>query len=184
MNIISTIQQHYSKKSTLSISAPIADVRKTFIAIVETGLYVDFATFEVQYNDSIVQLYGPRGIKATPLMTTIYLEPELDLNSTTFNINTQFTKNGIIANLIGCFIAFLFIVHIYLQISQIKLDRLWILSLPLIDGVFTYYYIWMNFKFSRNFLIKYLQRVQVWNGLGSHKRSIINTLIHPRDNQN
>ena len=56
MNIISTIQQHYSKKSTLSISAPIEDVRKTFIAIVETGLYVDFATFKVQYNDSIVQL--------------------------------------------------------------------------------------------------------------------------------
>ena len=174
MNIISTIQQHYSKKYTLSISAPIADIRKTFAAIAETGLYVELTTFKVQYHDSIAQLYGPFGLKAPPLVTTISIEPDLDRNCTTFNITTQFTKSRIIANIIFNFILFLVFVYIWLQFYPIKLDTLAILALLVVDGIFTYYYIWMNFEFSRKMLIKHLQLVQTWNGLGSHKPPINN----------
>jgi hypothetical protein len=178
MNIISIIQQHYSKKSTLSISAPIADVRKTFAAIAETGLYIELTTFKVQYRESIAQLYGPFGLKAPPLVTTISIEPDLDRNCTIFKVTTQFTKSRIIANIIFNFILFLVFVYIGLQFYPIKLDPLKILALLVVDGIFTYYYIWINFEFSRKMLIEYLQIVQVWDGLGSHKPPINNPWIH------
>lgn len=176
MNIISTIQQHYCKKSTLSISAPIADVRRTFAAIAETGLYVELTTFKVQYSDNIVELYGPSGIKAPRLVTTISIEPAPDINCTTLNITTKF-KKSIILELIFGFILFLVIAYIWLQFYQIKLDTLAILALLVADGIFIYYYIWMNFNFSRKMLIEHLQIVQVWDGLGSHKPPINNPWI-------
>jgi hypothetical protein len=181
MNIISIVQQHYSQKSTLSIPAPIADVRRTFAAIAETGLYVELTTFKVQYSDNIVQLYGPFGLKVPPLVTTISIEPDLDRNRTTFNVNTQFTKSRIIFYPIFNFILFLVFIYIGLQFYPIKLDPVAILALLIVDGIFTYYYIWMNFEFSRKMLIEHLERVQVWDGLGSHKALINNPWIRSID---
>ncbi len=181
MNIISTIQQHYCKKSTLSISAPIADVRKTFAAIAETGLYVELTTFKVQYCDSIVQLYGPFGLKVLPVVTTISIEPDLERNCTILNVTTQFTRSKIVAHIIFNFLLFLVFVYIWLQFYPIKLDTLAILALVVVDGIFTYYYIWMNFEFSRKMLIKHLRIVQVWDGLGSDKPSITNLWIRASD---
>ena len=71
MDIISIIQNHYRVESTISISAPIEDVRKTFVALSKAGMYAQCCRFEVQCYGKIVEFDGPSSFKGSVRLLTM-----------------------------------------------------------------------------------------------------------------
>jgi hypothetical protein len=87
-DILSIVQNHYRRESTISVSAPIKDVRKTFEALSKTGIYLQFCEFKVRCYGKIVEIDGPFGYsRSVRLMTKATLEQRLDGNGTTINLS-------------------------------------------------------------------------------------------------
>ncbi len=55
-DLLSIVQNHYRRELTISVSAPIEDVRKTFEALAKTGLYVQYSKFDLRCNGRIIEV--------------------------------------------------------------------------------------------------------------------------------
>jgi hypothetical protein len=172
-DILSIVQNHYRRESTISVSAPIKDVRKTFEALSKTGMYAPFCKFEVRCYDKIVEIDGPSGrSRSVRLMTKATLEQRLDGNGTTINLSIQIPKEVFIDLIVRIFTSLLVCLiyaHIYMNIN------LWsIFILYIVFGFALYQGMRISFDRSVELLVDRLQEDQVWNGLGSQKPSIKN----------
>jgi hypothetical protein len=150
-DIISILQNRYRRELTISVSAPIEDVCKTFEALSKTGAYIQYSTFYLHYWKFVT--------KAT-------LEQRLDGNGTTINLSVQVSKEAcvsLITQILSSFVAFIYM-HIYMSVS------LWgIAILYTVFGFLLYLSIPGSFDRSIELLVDRLQEEQVWNGLGSRK---------------
>jgi hypothetical protein len=87
MDILSIVQNHYQRESTISVSASIEDVRKTFEVLSETGMYVQYWKFDLRCNGKIIEVDWSRwGRQSIRLLTKITLEQQLDSNGTNLNL--------------------------------------------------------------------------------------------------
>jgi hypothetical protein len=181
-DIISIVQNHYRRELTISVAAPIEDVCKTFEALSKTGMYVQYSKFYLCYWKFDVRCYGkiveldgpPTSRNSVKSVTKITLEQQLDRNGTTLNLSTQVPKKEIINWIIRIFI--FFVGALYFTSSS----RLALLGIPILYTVFSFVmYQSTRASFDRmiNFLVRYLQEDQVWNGLGSQKPTIENLWI-------
>jgi hypothetical protein len=172
-DIISIVQDRYRRELTISVAAPIEDVRKTFEALSETGMYAPFCKFEVRCYDEIVEIDGPSGrSRSVRLMTKATLEQRLDGNGTTINLSIQISKKVLIDLIVRIFtslVVCLIYAHIYMNVS------LWSISILYIAFGFALYQ-GMRISFDRSveLLVDRLQEDRVWNGLGSQKPTVKN----------
>ena len=165
--ILSIVQNHYRRELTISVSAPIEDVCKTFEALSKTGIYLQFCEFKVRYYGKIVEIDGPFGhSRSVRLMTKATLEQRLARNGTTINLSIQVSREAyvsLIKQIFSSFVAFIYM-HIYMSVS------LWgIAILYTVFGFLLYLSIPGSFDRSIELLVTHLQEEQVWNGLGSRK---------------
>lgn len=171
--ILSIFQNRYRRESTISVPAPLEDVRKTFEAISKTGLYVQYLKFNLRCNGRIIEVDWSRwGRQSIELLTKITLEQRLDGNGTTLNLTTQIAKGQIVRKIISVFLCDMIFVYV---LNCLKLDYLSILytmvGFTIIDFISIY------FDISTDLLVKHFQKDRVWNGLGSHKPPIHNPWI-------
>ena len=170
-DILSIVQNHYRRELTISVSAPIEDVRKTFEALSKTGMYARFCKFEVRCYDKIVEIDGPSGrSRSVRLMTKATLEQRLDGNGTTINLSIQIPKEVLINLIVQIFTSLvggLIYAHIYMNINLWNIFILYILF-----GFALYPGMRISFDRSVELLVDRLQENQVWDGLGSRKPTI------------
>ena len=175
MGIISIIQNHYRTELTILVSAPIEDVRKTFMALSRTGLYIQTQDWKssVRCNSKIIEVDWARqiGRGSIRLLTEITLEQQLDRNGTTINLTTQIPKQQLVGTIIELFVAEIVLVFILND----KLDYRYILCAVIFYT--TIQVIFMYFDTSPDLLVEHFQKDQVWNGLGSQKPPINNPWI-------
>jgi hypothetical protein len=172
-DILSIFKNQYWRESTISVSAPIEDVRKTFEALSETGLYVQYWKFDLRCNGRIIEVDWSRGGRqAMELLTKITLEQQFDRNGTTLNLITHIAKGQILRKIILMFLSDIVFVYV---LNCFKLDFLSILyamvGFTIIDFISIY------FDVSTDLLVKHFQKDQAWNGLGSQKPPINNPWI-------
>jgi hypothetical protein len=172
-DIISIVQNRYRRELAISVAAPIEDVRKTFEALSETGMYAPFCKFEVRCYDKIVEIDGPSGrSRSVRLMTKATLEQRLDGNGTTINLSIQIPKEvliDLIVRISTSLVVCLIYAHIYMNVN------LWSISILYIAFGFALYQgMRISFDTSVELLVDRLQEDRVWNGLGSQKPSIKN----------
>ncbi len=171
--ILSIFQNRYRRESTISVSAPIEDVRKTFEALAKTGLDVQYWKFDLRCNGRIIEVDWSRGGRPPiELLTKITLEQQLYGNGTTLNLTTQIAKGQIIRKAISIFLCDLIFVYVF---NCLKLDYLSILCA--MAGFTIYDFMSMYFDISTDLLVKHFQKDRVWNGLGSQKPPINNPWI-------
>jgi hypothetical protein len=173
MDIISIVQNHYRRESTISVSAPIEDVRKTFEALSEIEMYAPFCKFEVRCYDKIIEIDGPSGrSRSVRLMTKATLEQRLDGNGTTINLSIQIPKEVLIDLIVKIFTSFVLgLIYFYIY----RRSDLWnIPVLYILYGFALYPGMRISFDRSVELLVDRLQEDRVWNGLGSQKPSIKN----------
>jgi hypothetical protein len=172
-DILSIVQNHYRREFTISVSAPIEDVCKTFEALSKTGIYLHFREFKVRYYGKIVEIDGPFGdSRSLKFVTKATLEQRLDGNGTTINLSIQVSKR-VCTNLITQ-ISFFFLTIIYMLIYSGT--TLWGLAiLYTVSGLLLFYkFTGIHFDIAVESLVDHLQKDRVWNGLGSQKPSIKN----------
>ena len=174
MDIISIIQNHYRVESTISISATIEDVRKTFVALSRTGLYIQTQCWKssVRCNSKIIEVDWARqlGEGSIRLLTEITIEQQLDRNSTTLNLTTRISREELVDTIIQVFVAEITLVCI-ININT-NLDYRY--TSCIVIFYITIQAISMYFAMSPDLLVKHFQKYQVWNGLGSKKPPINN----------
>jgi hypothetical protein len=125
-DILSIVQDCYRRESTISVSASIEDVCKTFEALSETGMYVQYWKFDLRCNGRIIEMDWSRwGSQSIGLLTKITLEQQLDRNGTILNLTTQIPKAQLVRKIIEIFIFNIALVYILIYF---KLDSLFILS--------------------------------------------------------
>ena len=171
-DILSIVQNHYRRELTISVSAPIEDVCKTFEALSKTGIYLQFCEFKVRYYGKIVEIDGPFGnSRSVRLTTKATLEQRLDGNGTTINLSIQIPKKAftdLISQILTFFVGLIYF-HIYTG------SNLW--NIPILYVVLSFgFYLSIRVSFDRSIelLVDYIQEDQVWNGLGSRKPTIKN----------
>jgi hypothetical protein len=140
-DILSIVQDRYRRESTISVSASIEDVRKTFEVLSETGMYVQYWKFDLRCNGRIIEMDWSRwGSQSIGLLTKITLEQQLDRNGTILNLNTQIPKGQLVRKIIEIFLSNIALVYILIYF---KLDSLFILStvafLVIIDFISMYF---------------------------------------------
>ena len=169
-DILSIVQNHYQRESTISIFAPIEDVRKTFEALSKTGMYIQFWKFDVRCYGKTVEIDGPPSTnRSLRLVTKATLEQRLDGDGTILNLSTQISKKEVIISMIRAFIFFMGLLSflIYFELEP------WVMSISyLVFCLAVHQGIWASFDGSTNLLVRHLQRGQVWNGLGYEKPTI------------
>jgi hypothetical protein len=158
MSISSAIQKHYHQKTTLSIDNSLDTVRHTFAKLETTDIVCGdlFNPFTSRYklkircNGDIVYIDGPFGLKLSPLITKIAIEPSMSRNCTILNLVMQFPIEYINIHLITTVI--LCVLTLCLQSTPLGK-----LAIVLFYAIFSHIFALMYFKYSSKIILKYLR---------------------------
>jgi hypothetical protein len=155
MNISSTIQQHYRREKILLIDNSLDAVRDKFVQLSMTDIVCGhlFNPFTSRYKLKVlcdgdtICIDGPYGMKMTPLVTKITLQPSMSRNDTTLNLAIQFPiqyiNNLLIVTLILC------------TMTLLLPDKILITIFIL---VMCYVLSWVYFSYSSKIILEFLLR--------------------------
>ncbi|WP_310481983.1 hypothetical protein [Chamaesiphon sp. VAR_48_metabat_403] len=157
MNIISAIQKHYYKRSSLLIPLSIDSVCHVFAKLATVGIvrgnrwnpFAPYYKLKVRWDGNIACLDGPYGAKMVPLTTQITIEPSMSRDRTMLDLTMQLSIRYINTSLLVTSLLAIFTICLQLKFpDKLIIFLFWVMML--------YGLTWMYLFYSSNIIHKCL----------------------------
>ncbi len=148
MNIISAIQKHYYKRSSLLIPSSIDSVRHIFGNLATVGIvrgnrwnpFDPYYKLKVRWDGNIACLDGPYGAKMVPLTTQVTLQPPTSRDRTTLDLAMQLSIRYISTSLLVTLLLAIFTLCLQLKSpDKLIIFLFWLIMLYGLTWIYLFY---------------------------------------------